>query len=63
MNDTISGAAALTEDMAGLDDEFALDLRVVEACDTAGNLLLSTSDNCGSTCSGTACTTSAGYPA
>src|SRR5262249_36777665 len=33
-----------------LDAEFTLDLRVVEAALPVGNLLLSTSDNCGNTC-------------
>jgi FxLD family lantipeptide len=62
MADSVSGATALAEDIAGFEEEFALDVRVVEACQPAGSLLLSTSDNCGSTCSGTACTSSAGYP-
>lgn len=37
-------------------DEFTLDVRVIEAALPVGALLLSTSDNCGSTCSGSACT-------
>ncbi|MBA9003065.1 FxLD family lanthipeptide [Thermomonospora cellulosilytica] len=46
-----------------LDEEFALDVRVVEASQPVGGLLLSTSDNCGSTCDGTACTSAMAYPA
>lgn len=45
------------------DDEFTLDLRVVEATEPVPALLRSTSDNCGSTCSGTACTSTMSYPA
>lgn len=45
-----------------LDLEFTLDLRVVEATQPAGNLLLSTSDNCGSTCEKDACISYTGDP-
>lgn len=44
------------------DKEFTLDVRVVEAVQPVGSLLLSTSDNCGSTCSGSACNSSTSYP-
>ncbi|GAA4101161.1 FxLD family lanthipeptide [Actinomadura miaoliensis] len=50
-------------DTAALDEEFALDVRVVEASQPVAGLLLSTSDNCGSTCDGTACTSTMAYPA
>jgi FxLD family lantipeptide len=45
------------------DEEFTLDVRVVEASQPVSGLLRSTSDNCGSSCSGTACTSFVDYPA
>ncbi len=62
MADNVSGATALAKDGTGLDAEFALDVRVVEAAQPVGNLLLSTSDNCGSTCEKDACITFTGDP-
>ena len=56
-------APAPVTNAAGFDDEFALDVRVVEGSEPDGGPPPATSDNCGSTCAGTACTTSAGYPA
>lgn len=50
MMDSVSGATALAEDDAALDEEFTLDVRVVEATRPVANLLLSTSDDCGNTC-------------
>lgn len=44
------------------DDEFELDLRVVESAYPIAKLLCDTSDQCGSTCSGSACNTSANGP-
>lgn len=41
---------------AGPDPDFTLDVRPVEAALPVAELLRSTSDNCGSTCSGSACT-------
>jgi FxLD family lantipeptide len=38
------------------DLDFTLDIRIVEATVPVAELLRSTSDNCGSTCSGSACT-------
>ncbi|WP_326596575.1 FxLD family lanthipeptide [Streptomyces sp. NBC_01803] len=38
-----------------LDEEFTLDVRVVEAALPVAGLLLSTSDNCGQTCEKDAC--------
>ncbi|MGH3865768.1 MAG: FxLD family lanthipeptide [Pseudonocardiaceae bacterium] len=61
MSDNLSGAVALAP-RAGLAEEFALDVRVIEAAQPVANLLLSTSDNCGSTCSGTACPSQLSYP-
>lgn len=46
----------------GLDAEFRLNLRVVEAAQPVGNLLLSTSDNCGNTCEKDACISFTGDP-
>ncbi|MGH3915373.1 MAG: FxLD family lanthipeptide [Pseudonocardiaceae bacterium] len=57
MTDSFSGATALAEDDTALDAEFALDVRVVEAAQPVGTLLLDTSDNCGSTCEKDACIT------
>lgn len=45
-----------------LDAEFTLNLRVVEAALPVGNLLLSTSDNCGNTCEKDACISFTGDP-
>lgn len=42
--------------------EFDLDLRVVEAAYPIAKLMCDTSDNCGSTCSGSACNTAAYDP-
>lgn len=44
-------------------DDFTLDVRVVEAGVPVASLLRSTSDGCGSTCSGTACPSFIGDPA
>lgn len=62
MAGSVSGATALAEDDTALDEEFVLDVRVVEAAQPVGNLLLSTSDNCGSTCEKDACITFTGDP-
>jgi FxLD family lantipeptide len=43
-------------------DEFDLDVRVIEAGESVGALLRSTDDNCGSSCSGTACVTNVAHP-
>jgi FxLD family lantipeptide len=51
-----------TELNADVDAEFDLDVRVVEAGEPVGALLRSTDDNCGSTCSGTACVTNVANP-
>lgn len=56
MAGSVTGATAL-------DMEFTLDVRVVEAGLPVGDLLRDTSDNCGSTCSGTACSSLVRDPA
>lgn len=51
------------EDAAGFDEsEFVLDLRVIETVYPIGKLPCNTDDNCGSTCSGSACNTKANNP-
>jgi FxLD family lantipeptide len=44
------------------EDEFELDLHVVEAAYPIAKLMCDTSDQCGSTCSGSACNSSANAP-
>jgi len=44
------------------DDDFALDMRVIEATTPLVIMMCSTSDGCGSTCSTSACSTSAYDP-
>lgn len=53
---------AVPMDTMGVDEEFDLDVRVVEAGEPVGALLRNTDDNCGSTCSGTACVSQVAYP-
>ncbi|MEV4628261.1 FxLD family lanthipeptide [Micromonospora sp. NPDC049523] len=45
------------------DDDFELDMRVVEATTPLVIMMCSTSDGCGSTCSTSACSTSSYDPA
>lgn len=59
MTVNVTGATALTE----FEEEFTLDVRVAEAGQATGGILLSTSNGCGSTCSGSACNSSMSYPA
>ena len=47
---------------AGIADEFELDLRVVESAAPLAIMMCDTSDNCGTTCSTTACNTSSNDP-
>lgn len=49
-------------DTVDLDAEFELDMRVVEATYPIAVLSCDTSDNCGSTCSGSACNSSMNDP-
>ncbi len=58
-----TGLALLERDEADLDNEFVLDVRVIEAALPVPGLLTSTSNGCGSTCSGTACPSFVGDPA
>ncbi|MFF4363509.1 FxLD family lanthipeptide [Streptomyces sp. NPDC001604] len=46
-----------------VDVDFTLDVRVIEAGVPVRDLLRDTSDGCGSSCSGTACTSFVGDPA
>ncbi|MEU8925281.1 FxLD family lanthipeptide [Kitasatospora sp. NPDC048545] len=45
---------------ATVDGDFDLDLTIVEGSDPVAALLRSTDDNCGSTCSGSACASGGG---
>ncbi|MFI1201636.1 FxLD family lanthipeptide [Streptomyces sp. NPDC020883] len=56
---TMTPEAATT----AVDVDFTLDVRVIEAGVPVRDLLRDTSDNCGSSCSGTACTSFVGDPA
>ncbi|MFJ4570623.1 FxLD family lanthipeptide [Streptomyces sp. NPDC088846] len=61
---TPSGATALDERPITDDaDEFALDVKVVVAAHPNGKLMCSTGDGCGSSCSGSACTSFTDDPA
>jgi FxLD family lantipeptide len=44
------------------DDEFTLDMRVIEATTDLVVMMCDTSDGCGSTCGGSACSTSSNDP-
>jgi FxLD family lantipeptide len=44
------------------DDEFELDLRVIESAAPQVIMMCDTSDNCGSTCSTSACNTTSNDP-
>jgi len=44
------------------DDEFTLDMRVIESTTPLVVMMCDTSDGCGSTCSTTACNTSSNDP-
>jgi FxLD family lantipeptide len=53
----------LAPEALGLDDkEFELDMRVVEATTPLATMMCSTNDGCGSTCSGSACSTASNDP-
>ena len=45
-----------------LDDEFVLDMRVIESVTPLVTMMCDTSDNCGATCSGSACNSSSNDP-
>jgi FxLD family lantipeptide len=60
---SILARAEYVEVMEGFDeDEFNLDLRVIEAAYPIAKLTCDTSDGCGSTCSGSACNSNANNP-
>lgn len=63
MTVSVSGTTAFAEDISEFEEEFTLDVRVVEGGQPASGMLLSTSNGCGSTCSGSACNSSVSYPA
>ena len=44
------------------DDEFTLDMRVIESITPLITMMCDMSDGCGSTCSGSACVTSSNDP-
>ncbi|GAA3516968.1 FxLD family lantipeptide [Streptosporangium album] len=56
------GALDLDKTLSLPDDEFALDMRVVETTTPLATMMCSTGDGCGSTCSGSACSTSTNDP-
>lgn len=58
------GSLMIVEDPPVLldDAEFELDLKVVEAAYPIAKLTCDTSDQCGQTCSGSACNTAANDP-
>ncbi|GAA4185756.1 hypothetical protein GCM10022252_16690 [Streptosporangium oxazolinicum] len=58
----IPEAPTLDETLPLSDDEFVLDMRVVEATTPLAVMACSTGDGCGSTCSGSACATSSNDP-
>ncbi|MFC0861660.1 FxLD family lanthipeptide [Sphaerimonospora cavernae] len=62
----VPSPAALVEDVpldvADLDAEFELDMKVVEATYPIAKLSCDTSDNCGASCSGSACNSSMNDP-
>lgn len=61
MTPTVSLATA-TPDAEIADDEFDLDLRVIETAAPLAIMMCDTSDGCGSTCSTSACNSSSGDP-
>lgn len=56
-------ATELADDTAEFaEDEFVLDMRVIETATPLVTMMCSTSDGCGSTCSTSACSTSSNDP-
>ncbi|WP_322769613.1 FxLD family lanthipeptide [Frankia sp. Cr1] len=55
-------ATQLTTEDAFSDDDFVLDMRVIESTTPLVVMMCDTSDNCGSTCEGSACNTSSNDP-
>jgi FxLD family lantipeptide len=63
MATTANTLIRLEYDVTDLDeDDFRLDLRVVEAAHPIAKLTCDTSDGCGQTCSGSACNSQANNP-
>ncbi|MEU5992846.1 FxLD family lanthipeptide [Spirillospora sp. NPDC047418] len=60
---TLDGAELLDTLGAVSEDEFVLDMRVVETTTPLVTMMCSTSDGCGSTCSTSACSTNSNDPA
>ncbi|WP_433228839.1 FxLD family lanthipeptide [Actinomadura formosensis] len=60
---TLDAAQLLDTPAAISEDEFVLDMRVVETTTPLVTMMCSTSDGCGSTCSTSACSTSSNDPA
>ncbi|NEA23774.1 FxLD family lanthipeptide [Actinomadura bangladeshensis] len=60
---TLDATELLDTPAAVSEDEFVLDMRVVETTTPLVTMMCSTSDGCGSTCSTSACSTSSNDPA
>lgn len=59
---TLDGAVVDDADGVVGDDEFELDMRVVEAATPLVIMMCDTSNGCGSTCATTACSTASNDP-
>lgn len=60
--DSVVDAPTTPDAEAVTDDDFKLDMRVVEATTPLEVFMCNTNDGCGSTCSGSACATSSYDP-
>ncbi|URM97384.1 FxLD family lanthipeptide [Actinomadura madurae] len=60
---TLDATEALDAPASVSEDEFVLDMRVIETTTPLVTMMCSTSDGCGSTCSTSACSTSSNDPA
>lgn len=58
---SLTAAQPPTEDTVS-DEDFVLDMRVIESTTPIVVMMCDTSDNCGSTCAGSACNTSSNDP-
>lgn len=58
---SLTAAQRTTEDAVS-DDDFVLDMRVIESTTPLVVMMCDTSDNCGSTCAGSACNSSSNDP-
>jgi len=59
---TLPAALAALASDAVTDDEFTLDMRVIEATTPLITMMCDTSDGCGSTCENSACATGSNDP-